>query len=778
MAKDDFSDLNAPIDYRHPNPVDLAVSAVRNYPRSYVNATMDAVKPIYPSNWLNDAKGTWGLASGLASKAGIGPQDKASKEKNEAVPNALGRGLAAKYGSLPAFYKTLANDPASIVSDLGALATIPAGGEGLAAKIPGAVGDVARAGTAASRVFSEAGNPISLGARAVQGTAGLARKAIQGPILDKSGALSSGAQKVMQTAFPGGRIGAAELADPAFNQVVADTMKAKGVTPDAAREAVLTYHGIKPSKSAVTGVAAPKAASGVAEDMSGEAEKRLGSAATQLAGGPPDPKALGAAVQDAFIGSKNNVHNLYDQLGQLPGQVDPSFHDILQQKVYDALAKNNLGANRDQLGLWSHLPQTQQAVDDLTKQIPALAQTGGLSFPTLEQVRKGLVSMGQQAKGTDKFGVGLVKGAYDDALEDGLNSGMLTGGDPAKSAAALKAARKANADHADTFASSGNTTDSTIKRAVREFSDADQDANGQMLRAGPGSETQAQSILSSGLLTPSSLKVKPGAEKLYNQLSDLSPDVESALKDHIRQTVLATDNDGHMVANADKLNDFSASPLASLAFSPDELTKLKLIGAAKGVMEDAPKAKDATLGDMVGRGARTAVGAGIGYAGSHFLGVSPEVGGLVGGAMERGAEALGHQGTKTVEKSGAPANLAPLRTIEGLGNTVAGAARIASVPDRLQADMTQPDDAAADDAHKEPSDDFSDLSAPAPESTGGRIGRASGGRVDKDKMAILLEKLLARSKALKKTMTDHTKPLLNVPDSAVAKALEVAQRGL
>lgn len=57
--------------------------------------------------------------------------------------------------------------------------------------------------------------------------------------------------------------------------------------------------------------------------------------------------------------------------------------------------------------------------------------------------------------------------------------------------------------------------------------------------------------------------------------------------------------------------------------------------------------------------------------------------------------------------------------------------------------------------------------------TGGRIPRATGGKVDHE---ALVERLIQRWKAAKKATDATTKPLLNVPDAAIVKALDVAQQ--
>jgi hypothetical protein len=62
--------------------------------------------------------------------------------------------------------------------------------------------------------------------------------------------------------------------------------------------------------------------------------------------------------------------------------------------------------------------------------------------------------------------------------------------------------------------------------------------------------------------------------------------------------------------------------------------------------------------------------------------------------------------------------------------------------------------------------------------SGGRIGRASGGRVDTGRREQLVNRLMTMAKSAKKLTDKTTEPLLNAPDDAVVKALDVAQQAI
>ena len=64
----------------------------------------------------------------------------------------------------------------------------------------------------------------------------------------------------------------------------------------------------------------------------------------------------------------------------------------------------------------------------------------------------------------------------------------------------------------------------------------------------------------------------------------------------------------------------------------------------------------------------------------------------------------------------------------------------------------------------------------APAATGGRIERASGGKVDN--IEHLIGKLMASAKSAKRVTDKTTEPLLNMPDEHIVKALDVAQQAI
>ena len=62
--------------------------------------------------------------------------------------------------------------------------------------------------------------------------------------------------------------------------------------------------------------------------------------------------------------------------------------------------------------------------------------------------------------------------------------------------------------------------------------------------------------------------------------------------------------------------------------------------------------------------------------------------------------------------------------------------------------------------------------------TGGRIQRASGGRIDSGRHEALVNKLMKKAERAKSVSNKVTEPLLEVPDKAIVKALDMAQQAI
>lgn len=791
-------------DWRKASALDIARAAASNLPSSAARDVGQMVQPIidivHPSQWGKYAKAAKDLAIGAGSKinGALGePQDAKTKAANEAAINAVGHYYAQRYLAPGGLQKTLATDPFGAAMDAGAVLSIPAGGEGLAAKVPGVAGQVARTAAKTARVASEVTNPIVVAGKGVSATARLAKRAVQGAILDGTGAFSPAVKTAVAKAFPNGMIGADELADPAFKSVLSATLSQKGITPQAVREAVLAYHDAPTPKSAVTLKAPPKSVASTVQDLTAQGKSRVGQAAQAVSGAPePSATELGSAIEQAQIDAHNQMHTQYRTAFAHPGEYDPAALNDLHSSLASALKSDHLPATPEEIAKYPSLVQTGRAYDWLSGHLNDLAQSNDLTMPNLERTRQELNQFRRAAEGTDSRAMGAIIDGFDRHLQDAAADGLFSGGPEA--ATDMQTARRGFKDYQSAFNNRDNPVHSAVTQAVKHLApDQATDAATGLITApaAAGSAEAAQGVLARKLINPRTLEVPPGGEKLYGKLSDImGPDNKAALDDFLRQSVLATDENGHLIANGSKLQNFLTSPLAGEVFTPGELSKVRLMGAANDVLSATPRnTMDVSLGETLGHTTRSLAGAGVGAVMSHGLGINTEMGALMGGGLEQTLEPLRGLRLKAAEAAGAPATLKPLRTLDTLGQATAkiGAAapaafetttaeKVAAPEPDPWAKYVTPETASPTPGPKpEPDDPWAQYVTPPDQQwTGGRVGRASGGKVDSGRVEELVGQLMARSERAKKVEKAVTKPLLDAPDEAVVKALAVAQNAL
>ena len=153
--------------------------AAENALPSIWNNLKQTVSPLMPQNWAQTGHGVMSLARGVGSKTGLLiPANAAQKAADEAPLDAVLNMYGTRYdlthpGAPGGILQTLKHDPAAPISDAAAVASLLAGGEGIAAKVPGAVGDALSAASRVGKVAQYA-DPTA----ALAGTAGfLSRKA-------------------------------------------------------------------------------------------------------------------------------------------------------------------------------------------------------------------------------------------------------------------------------------------------------------------------------------------------------------------------------------------------------------------------------------------------------------------------------------------------------------------------------------------------------------------------------------------------------------------------
>jgi hypothetical protein len=134
--------------------VDLATKAISNIPSSAGRFAGDLAQPImHPIETATNLKD---LGLGVAEKAGL-------VSGTEHIPHAdaVGKFFADRYGGIENLKRTLAEDPVGVAADLSMLFT---GGETGLARIPGLVGETARAVGSAGRAI----DPLAAAAKGVK----------------------------------------------------------------------------------------------------------------------------------------------------------------------------------------------------------------------------------------------------------------------------------------------------------------------------------------------------------------------------------------------------------------------------------------------------------------------------------------------------------------------------------------------------------------------------------------------------------------------------------
>lgn len=646
---------------------DAITQGIHNAPTSFVNQLKGAVEPLLPSNWGSDAHNAVQLAKGAAADTGfIDQNDPAKKAKDAALLNSIGTYYAKKYGTMQGFKAALASDPASFLTDASAALTIPEGGEGLLAKLPGAVGEAASAAAKTAGAVGRNVNPVGIAARSV------AAVLPKSKALTAAGGLSTGVKSAMNGAF-GDRLSPADItADPAATAAMKTTVSQKGASPASMKEALLRTFEPTGSDSSiprqtVTGKAAPLGAQGPVRDAINEYKVHVANAAQSLGGTDQSESAIGDALQGAQIDAHNEYVNNYAKVAAHDGSFDPSFAASMPEWIEGGLKK--AGLTTQDLTDHPGYDQTAQALPWVQKHIQGLADNSNLTPNELMKARKSLGTYLAAAKGSDRYAMGSIVDAYDRHIQDAADNGLYNATDGNDVHAGQQVASDmGNAissfkGYKNNFANPTGTVNGTIKQAVKQFGGQEKDGESGLITAPDtaGAGATAQGVLASKLINPKTLVTPPAAEQMYNKLASIGgPDTEQALKDHLRQTVTRTKTDPYgnltLASTPDQIHQFLNGPLADSAFNPAEQSRLRQIAEAQRILTASPTkaAKASSLVDsLAGRGTR-AVGS---WALGHTLG--GPLGGWAAAEAERAAEPMFSARSAASQLKGAPGT-APL----------------------------------------------------------------------------------------------------------------------
>jgi hypothetical protein len=568
-----------------------------------------------------------------------------------------------------------------------------------------------------------------------------------------NGNLTDEAERAIDTAFKG-KLNDADIAS--FKTELIAAFEKKGISPEAAREALLTKEGMTPTASIVTGKKAPESAAYIGEQAAKEGAEAIAKKAETLAGQAPAAGDIGRLVHRAETTTHGAGTQAYDDLGKYVETFKPEasnlFLPAIQKELYgtagsrfattaEDLTTMNLGKAAEAFKLIENgIHSNNFLIKD-----PTLGEAR-FDMANVGAIKKTLNELERSAGGSDRVAVKRIKAGFDEALNDAFAKNLFNGNAQAlvdfRAADALWRKYKVNF-HDRTGPSAG-----TFKKALDSMLDQQL---GKMPQNLPGTAAEtAQGIMTAGLLN------KTYGTDLYNRMSralNNDPAALTTIKNEMRNNVLA--NPADMKAFSKSIDDFlknhgGPNGLATKIFDkPGELADLRRLSEAAKIIENRPISqpeKQYALSKVAGKLTSLAaagigfplhgpLGAAAGYIGSEVSGAAK---GAVQGVLARRAEAAG--APKAFRKAPKPMRVfdqAPdtgslVRNIPALGGV--------GVPGYVEPTTVRP------------------------------IARASGGRV--------AAKLVSEVERAKKTVNNRTKVLLDADDSHVARALEIANQNL
>ena len=574
-------------------------------------------------------------------------------------------------------------------------------------------------------------------------------------VQDASGKLTAEAERAINTAFQG-RMNADDIAS--FKTELVAAFEKKGISPAVAREALLTKEGVTPTASLTTGKAAPKTAVDIGEKAVAEGAASLGARAEKMIGQAPAKTEVAEALAGNTVSGIKKAGDVYEAgkvlKGEFPatvpvgteGRMLPEIADKFIPNIQKSLSDSNIPSSFENTGM--SYPYAKAALDYMQKgpKEGNYPYAEGLTPKNMQEILKNLNKYSSAAKNDpqDLRAVRAIKDGYLATLKEHLIDPAMFRGDGAAVLKNIQEAPIAWKAMKDIYFPDKGPASSEFRRTVNSF--VDQSTRKISDNPTIGMLDTAQAYINSNLLSP-----KVGSafyERLEKALGKGTPEMDT-VKQHIRS--LALDTGGDLSKLPKKIDDFlSKSPtVAGNVFSPKQINDLRRLGEAARITTSAaisqPEKNSRTaiiLGKLVSLGVGAATypfhgiaGSIAGYAGAELSGAAK---GAVQGVLARRAEAAGAPKTyRKAPKSMRVFDQAPdtgsiIRNIPAMGGV--------GVPGYQEPTMLPP------------------LT----------IRRASGGRVS--------DRLVSAVERAKKTVNNSTKALLNVDDSHVARALEIANQ--
>jgi hypothetical protein len=733
VASSEAPSMAVPAPTEAPEPLSWG-DTIEQAGENLVPSTIEAAKGVGKAiiHPLDTAKTLKDIGVGLESKvAGWAGQDQdpVQKAKDEALVDALGQSYKQKYGTIDGFKQALAKDPASVLMDASTVLT----GGGAAAKVGSLLGDATRVGDAigaAGRVASTVGktinplNPAGIVTGAVKSlTAPAAALDDAGNVTPKIDALI---KKVTNNTMSG-----ADLVDPDVKEAFAASIKKKGISEASVKEALMRSQGLKAPTQVVTGAAAPLAAREATMAAIDDNNATLATRSANVAS-PASTSEIGEALDHAHTNSLNAASAAYDNIRGMPGSFGARMPELgnLGAAIKNTFDGSGIPTKNLTILSTAGYPQAAAAIKLIqnTWGNGSTLLRGDMNANEILSMRKALNNFRASAKGSDIIAVKKITDALDSHIKDLSSRGFFTDsrGNPVQGISQqIDAANAGYKAHFNTFDQSVNPA---MRAAIKQLKDGQTfDSSGQRLPSGDTARyAAAQDGLTRQLLHPTK------GSNTYNQLASALGGNTAPIDDFIKGSMMSGKNGAKIMA----------SPVAAKAFasSPDDLSRARHIQALQDLNNAKPgPIKSSGLKSTLLRGGLKAGASALGY--EHF-GIP---GAIIAPLAEHGIEKILDSRTAANASRGAPnASSIPVRAAKSVARNT----------------LTPTGIAAAH--YKDQAQQVSDSMIP----------RASGGKVDHE---ALVTRLLNKWKAAKKTTDATTKPLLNMPDAAIVRALDIAQ---
>ena len=580
------------------------------------------------------------------------------------------------------------------------------------------------------------------------------------PVIDDAGNLTAEAVTIARNA--GYSPDEIQLLAPQLRQVFEE----RGLTPAAAREARFREFGVEPKRGMVTDDSVQLAK----EQKLGSYEPQaaqMGQAAETFVGGPQAPlrESVDAAVERGLTGAAS-----------LKGQIDRAYERARTLAGTGGFSKESITDVGERLRTnWASDPRTMnlyanEAAADAAKRldivlgvplpsnIPGVGNVTNRTFEAVEGGRRVLNDALANAKSNvDRAALRKLIDDFDDHIESSINSGAFSGDQATLQA--WKDARKLFSEYQRKYGvrKSGEESGSLFK-AVLEGNKSSEDVAKMMFSFSRDGDPAMKST---------ALKTW---YQLRRALGPNSPEMENITKSFVQEMMTPLQaNPKGFAQVANQIDNFLKGNAAS--FSRKVLTPEERAGLARyaTMMRQAAKSPDPTTDPKLGvlaTGFFSAAPAALSTA-AYAIGalepITATILGMGGSAIStvgaiKGSEALARRA----------ANAPPVEVPRGYKFPSARVAPVLGTQAIPGLEQTVPPVV----------EEFKRRQQLAPEEQrafGGRIGRATGGRVGADVEA---EALIRAAERAKKNFNKTTEPLLNAPDNHIAKALEVANRAI